>query len=290
MLRRLFVSQKHAYKYVASNSRKLSVLDDLNAFYNDVIEEQESIQQLANSYSYHVQRCESLNEFRDCNSDYHAFLKKLRSNSDLMAAFRIIYEFNLKAESYKYVADNTLYGESAYDKVNKHIVSLDKFKEIENDVYCNNILLQPIEFNIKFKVRYSKYYFFSNISFQKLIIDLGINKINFEGVGINDFLSDNVSNDDISGCYLLYNHTFSRLYIGYSDCLYKTVYDIFNEESDLDSFLEYKFGCEFYIGIRVMAENDDKSIHNTLNYLGWCYKNNHLQIKFLDDVNGKMTA
>ena len=271
----MLVSQKKQIDYVLSVSDKLKAVQKLNDYYRATIADKSSVMRFVSCFRDYAISCGTKQEYIDIRNNKNMLYCRLAQNNTLKTAVNTINEYNRKAEAYLRAYNNIFKINSNEFECDENIISYQNFCRIETRFLKENFQLPILNFSIHMSICYSDVYdmrnyeFHASISQAELMHIYDIRDCEFNGVDIDSALDNNIN---IKGCYVLFNKTIKKFYIGYSNNVYDTLKSTFTDNNS-ELYAEKFNGCEFFVHTVEMADTSAKNINDTINYLSWCYCN-----------------
>lgn len=288
-LKRYLYTKKQLIRYVERKSQRLLLLKRLNEHYESVMQYTADIIKLTDYLSCYTMTCKFASEYNLFKDDKNAFADKLRSHNTVFRAVKAIYDYNEKANAYARAAFRIFNNYSNSGRYDSDIISYRKFCEIEAMLFEQNFLFKSVEFSMNVTLTYASvsqpriYETVINITQSELTEIFGLDELKFNGLCAEVFLQTDYDND-IEGCYVIYNKTRNKFYVGYSHSIYNDLKALFLGKKLKMIFKEYFCGDDFYVYSYRMDSLAQTDINSALMHLVWCYKSSDCAVSIISSA------
>lgn len=269
-------SAKQQEDYVSRTSQKLFMMRQLNSHYAAAISSKQSVMKLVKSLYDYVLPCQYMSVYNELISSKDALANVLRENKSLRTAVKAVVNYNMKAEAYQRAAFRI---DSNYSNEFHHdfdAMPYKKFCRTEEKLFEQSFQLPVIHFGLFVTVSYAnltktqKYETEIELSQQELTDIFGFDKIKFDGSPIGNLLDDPCEKN-VRGCYVLYNRTLDKFYVGSSESVYEDIRSFFLEGTFKQVLKEFEAGGDFYVRIIRLDDQSSADARDMAVYLYWCY-------------------
>lgn len=269
-------SGKQQADYVRRTSQKLFMMRQLNAHYAAAISSKKAIMKLVHCFADYMIPCPFMTVYNQLTSSKEALFCKLKENNSLKAAVKAIINYNTKAEAYQRAAFRIFKDYSNEFHYDSSVMSYKKFCRIESRLFEKSFQMPVIHFGMYATISYinlaktQTHETEIELSQQELTCIFGFDKLKFDGIPVQTLL-DGDCPEGVRGCYVLYNKTLNKFYIGCSENIYGEIRSFFTGNTFKLVANEFAVGGDFYIRVVRLDTQDEKEIYGMASYLSWCY-------------------